>query len=610
MSSETTLTQDALRLLRRARQLVTRREPEEKLAEGILNALAEQEALVSRIDTTGLQKNPTTEPELIHQALRLAGFIAGVISYLPPTSDGPRSHETTWYHVHSTIMDGLDERAENEVDRGLLAVLEVARGEISEAYRLVRGDPGEHLPEECCLFFDSLDFGTDLLAAHLGCAPAPSQRRDGMHPATRSKYSGSVERYPIDIRTCVINDVRRYFPGQNIAVPDRVLQAVQATYHESIDQLCPEDGGLFAGLLLATPALAFALRDEDFAPEVFVDENVAFSPNDHPSWGYAWTVSLSRMFFGDNGTPTEVAKRTLASKEFGVFELLDGIVESMSRPWGHGVQMDFFGKCREASPSFAAGSVTKEEIISTIRNRSRITRMVDPSFAWQQFGLYLDNNDKVNAFAFSPWSVTRFSDWSVESQEHRIVRGNVVQPAGSLSREVLSRLEWLIAHGLPEADFQRFLEENPSVLLALGPYRRAVPHVVLHEDDGQKLIPDFFLEVADRRGADLLDLKLPSARIDLRQPRRERLRAGIHEAVAQLRTYRDWFRSAEHRRHFLTETHIKCFLPRAIIVFGRSMDFQSHVDRQRLEATLPEWAKLCTYDDLLISARRWMGSFR
>lgn len=609
MSSDITVTEKAPRLFKRLRQLVAQRGPEQNVEEGILTAIAEQEALLSPIKGDS-HKNSSTEAQLIRRTLRVAGFIAGVISYLSPTSDGPRRHETIWSHVHTMILDGLDERAEDAVDRGLLAVVEVTRAEISEAYHLVREHQGQKVPEHCSLFFDALDLGTDLLATHLGVSPATAPRRDSVHPATRSKYSGALERYPIDIRTCVINDVRRYFPGQSITVPDRLVQAVQATYHEPIDQLVPEDAGLFAGLLLATPALAFALRDADFAPEMFVDDDLAFAPNDHPTWGYAWTVSLGRMFFGDDGTPTEVAKRTLASKEFGVFELLDGIVESMSRPWGHMNQLTFLRKCRDASPSFAAGSLSDQEILSTIRHRARITRMVDPSFAWQQFGLYLNDNSNVKAIAFSPWSLTRFSDWNVESQEHRLVRGNVVQEVGSLSSEVLTQLEWLIAHELPEADFQRFLEENPSVLLALGPYSRALPHVVLHEDDGKKLIPDFFLEVADRRGADLLDLKLPDARIDLRQPRRERFRAGIHEAVAQLRTYRDWFRSSEHRNRFSLQTGINSFLPRAIIVFGRSMDFQSHLDRQRLEATLPEWAKLFTYDDLLTSARRWMQRSR
>lgn len=548
--------------------------------------------------------------EQIRQSIRFAGFFAGILSYIPRPTHAPRAYETTWYHVHTMILDGLDDRSDDVVDRGLLAILEVARGEVSEAYHLVPRYPEQKFPDECCIFFDILDVGTALLAVHLDNSLAAVRKEEDLNPAARSKYSGNTERYPIDIRTCVINDVRRYFPGQNIIIPDRVFQAVLATYHETIEQLCPEDSGLFAGLLLATPALAFALRDTDFSPEAFIDSNLSFSQSDHPTWGYAWTVSLSRMFFDEDGSPTEVAERTVKSKEFGVFELLDGILESMSRPWGHSNRSLFLAKCRDASNAFAGGTMTEEEIIATVRNRSGIARGIDPAFAWQQLGIYIDDYGSVKTIAFSPWSASRFSDWSNESQEHRFVRTNVEQSVGSLSREVLNRFEWLIAQDLPESEFQRFLEEYPGILLALGPYRRAVPHIILHHDDGQKLIPDFFLEIADDRGADILELKLPSARIDLRQARRERLRAVVHEAIGQLRTYRDWFQSAESRKKFLSETGIKCFRPRAILVFGRSMDFQSHIDRQRLEATLPEWSRLFTYDDLLISARQWMRRVR
>lgn len=354
------------------------------------------------------------------------------------------------------------------------------------------------------------------------------------------------------------------------------------------------------------PVLAFALRDEDFAPEAFIDPKASISPNDHPSWGYAWTVSLERMFYQNDGARTEIAERVRATNQFGVFELLDGIVESMSRPWGHSNRQRFFQKCREASRACGSGKITEADIVSIIGKRSRIAQQIDPSFCWQQLGIYLDDGDKVKVAAFSPWSVSRLSDWNAESQENRVVRANVVQTSGPLSRDVLDRLEWLIGQELPEPAFQHFLEENPSVLLSLGPYRRAVPHVVLHQDDGRKLIPDFFLEMADCRGADVLELKLPSAQIDLRQARRERLRAEIYEAVAQLRTYRDWFQSSTRRRRFQAETGMKSFIPRALLVFGRSMDFQSHMDRQRLESTLPEWVRLYTYDDLRMSARDWM----
>ena len=86
------------------------------MEEGILTAITEQEALLSTIKCDS-HKNSSPEAQLIRRTLRVAGFIAVVISYLSPTSDGPRRHETIWYHVHTMILDGLDERAEDAVDR-------------------------------------------------------------------------------------------------------------------------------------------------------------------------------------------------------------------------------------------------------------------------------------------------------------------------------------------------------------------------------------------------------------------------------------------------------------------------------------------------------------
>lgn len=601
------LAQSVHRLFDRLREYVTDVLEDRTLTAGLLGAISEQERAVFGWSS---KTNPAPDlswPRAIHQITRYAGFVAGVMSYLPVPARGPRGEESCWYHVHTVILDCLDARGEDQVDCGLLAILEVARGEICEAYRLVPALREDSLPSECRVFFDALDLAILPLAARLGSSPAAGPAPEEGTAVIRSKYSGAAERYPIDLRTCVLNDVRRYFRVPRIVVPDRIFQAVRATYHESIEQLCPEDVGLFAGLLLATPALALALRGEDFFPEAFLDEGLSFAPDDNPAWGYAWTVSLRRMFFDDADAPTEVAERTAEKGEFGVFELLDGILESMSRPWGHAIQSAFAGKCIAASPALASGEITREDLIRRIRERSRIAQQVDPAFAWQQLGIYLDDHSTLRATPFSPWSAGRLSDWSDESREERIARTNVQQTSGWLSREVLNEFEWLLGRGLPERDYQQFLERHPEVLLSLGPYTRAVPHVVLHQDDGRNMIPDFFLEVADRRGADLLELKRPDARVDLRWRAREGFRAEIHHAVNQLRAYRDWFDSASNRRRLLKETGLNSFRPRAILVFGRSSDFQGHVDRLRLESGLPPWVKLSTYDELLTSAREWIS---
>jgi hypothetical protein len=57
-------------------------------------------------------------------------------------------------------------------------------------------------------------------------------------------------------------------------------------------------------------------------------------------------------------------------------------------------------------------------------------------------------------------------------------------------------------------------------------------------------------------------------------------------------------------------TGMRCFVPRAIIIIGRSSDFKSDIDRIALEETLPDWVSLRTYDDLLKSARNWERKLR
>jgi hypothetical protein len=407
------------------------------------------------------------------------------------------------------------------------------------------------------------------------------------------------------VRTCVINDIRRYFPGQAIRVPDRVVEAVRWTYMDSIQQLVPEDDHLFSGIILAVPSLSFALRIADFLPEAMIDSRLSAAPTDAPSWGYAWTVSLSRMFFDDEGQATSIAKRVHEAREFGIFELIDGILGAMSRPWGHMIQSLFIQKLQKASARYANGDLEYSDLLHLISERSRLCQNIDPAFARQQLGLFLDNRGRLRVVPFAAWSLSAIADANDESQEFRLARGNVVQTADLLLRERLDEFEWLIEQDRPEHEFQRFLELNPYILTALGPYSRAVPHIILQQDDGSELIPDFFLELADRRGADILEIKLPGVRLDVRRRSRDRLTANVHAAVAQLRTYRDWFKSAAHRTRFAAATGMKSFLPRAVLVIGRSSDFQGHVDRLSFEETLPEWVTLRTYDDLVRSAREW-----
>jgi Domain of unknown function (DUF4263) len=582
-------------------------------ADDILGSVDEQQSMLDEFFAASIRDTDSFEHLEIFHAIRLSAFFAGVFSFLPSDETKSPNYEATWYHVHTFLFDTLDGSPANSISMDLLSTIEVMRGEICEVYRLIPFHRDfNRIPDECSLFFDALDIASELLSKHLQIQMTirPSdQSREDFH-TFRSKYSGATERYPIDIRTCVSNDIRRYFPGTPIQVPDRIIQAIRGTYLESIEQLVPEDNYLLSGLLCSIPSLAFALRASDFYPEKFLDEKASFSRTDTPSWGYAWTVSLSRMFFSSDGQPNEIAQRVLRSRTLGPFELIDGILDSMSRPWGHMNQIQFFQKLKSASPAWANGAISKDEVLNRIKEQSRIAQTIDPSFARQQLGLYVDDSDKVRVIQLAAWSLSSLSDSNTESQEYRLARGNIVQEIGPILREQIDEFEWLIEKEVPESEFQEFLERNPFILTSLGSYSRAEPHVILHEDAGRKLIPDFFLEFADRRDSDILELKLPDVTVDVRVTSRNRLSSKVHAAVAQLRTYRDWFKSESNRLKFIQATGMKCFMPRAIIVIGRSSDFKSDIDRINLEETLPNWASLRTYDDLLKSARNWESNLR
>lgn len=598
-------------LFTRCEDIVRTRIDDQK-AQSIIGSLKEQEGVLHAFFADSPREAESFERLEILHAVRVSAFFAGVFSFLPQHQTRRPQYEATWYHVHSLLFDTLDAHPATMISRTLLSAVEVVRGEICDAYRLVPFHRGMRIPEECTLFFDVLGIASSLLAKHfqLQMVIRPHDRSEEHSGTFRSKYSGDTERYPIDFRTCVYNDLRRYFPGSPIQVPERVMEAIRGTYSESIDQLVPEDNHLLSALLLSIPSLAFALRVGDFYPERFIDERISFARTDSPSWGYAWTVSLSRMFFSDAGQPSDTAQRVQESRVFGPFELIDGILDSVSRPWGHSIQMEFFQKMRAAAPAFANGTISQEQLLLRIRERSRVAQTIDSSFARQQLGLYIDDCDKVRVIQLAAWSLSSLADSNEESQEYRLVRGNITQTVGPLLREQIDEFEWLIGRDVPEAEFQRFLERNPFLLNALGTYSRAAPHVILHQDDGSTLIPDFFLEFADRRESDILELKLPSERLDVRSRSRDRLRANVHTAVGQLRVYRDWFRSESHRKRFIQLTGMKCFLPRAILVIGRSADFKSELDRSGLQETLPDWVSLRTYDDLLRSAREWETKLR
>jgi hypothetical protein len=169
-------------------------------------------------------------------------------------------------------------------------------------------------------------------------------------------------------------------------------------------------------------------------------------------------------------------------------------------------------------------------------------------------------------------------------------------------KSLIAELEDLInTPHVNESQLQEFFENNPEFLCG-DTYETAKPHIVLQRPDAGPLIPDFALKPPNEHAlCDLLELKLPSAKLLVGQDNRKRLSAALLEACAQLREYRDYFESCANRQSVEEIYGLRFFRPRMMVIIGKRSDYIAS-DLRKAEGDIPELS-ITTYDDLLERAR-------
>lgn len=172
-------------------------------------------------------------------------------------------------------------------------------------------------------------------------------------------------------------------------------------------------------------------------------------------------------------------------------------------------------------------------------------------------------------------------------------------------KSLIEELEDLInTPQVSESQLQEFFERNPDFLCG-DTYESAKPHIVLQRPDTGPLIPDFALKPPNENAlCDLLELKLPSAKLLVGQNNRKRLSAALLEACAQLREYRDYFESRANRQDIEEIYGLRFFRPRMMVVIGKRSEYLA-ADLRKAEGDIPQLV-ITTYDDLLERARARM----
>ncbi len=152
-----------------------------------------------------------------------------------------------------------------------------------------------------------------------------------------------------------------------------------------------------------------------------------------------------------------------------------------------------------------------------------------------------------------------------------------------------------------ELQIQQFFNVHPELLTSFGGYSGAYPHVLLSEEGKEDMVPDYLLELPLNGSFDIIDLKLPTARLSA-GTRYKRLSHELTKAVAQLRAYRGFFDNAQNRKWFVNRYGLEPFRPEVVVVMGRNSECASRDERRGIEEQLSP-TRLLTYDDLIAYAR-------
>ncbi len=298
---------------------------------------------------------------------------------------------------------------------------------------------------------------------------------------------------------------------------------------------------------------------------------------------------------------SEAAISVRAKNELNLGLLISGIINS-SKHTGGGSDYNNYEKNNLVVRHLAkaSGLVVSDKFDDQVKQFSlKVEKSIskikffDPSFNDQQLIIYHDgNNIKVLPFGY-------FGSYDIrDKQIDWLSRANLIQPK-AFNLNAINELEYLLNNKQHEKHYQEFFEKYPEFLTILGEYTNIHSQLVLHEDNGQKLIPDFFLEKIDTRFCDILDIKQPSFNLVRNQKSRVRFFDKVQEGIGQLNYYRDWFESTGNRKNFGVKYKLDAYRPRLILVIGRSNSFHSDVERIKLESTLPKWVELKTYDDIM-----------
>ena len=104
-----------------------------------------------------------------------------------------------------------------------------------------------------------------------------------------------------------------------------------------------------------------------------------------------------------------------------------------------------------------------------------------------------------------------------------------------------------------------------------------------------------------------LDLKLPTENLIVGKKDRLHFSAAVHNAIAQVREYRDYFEVPQNRQKVLGKYGLTAYRPTAAIIIGRDPENVSEEKLKQISEANPSYLKILTYDQLFLQMQQMLN---
>ena len=209
-------------------------------------------------------------------------------------------------------------------------------------------------------------------------------------------------------------------------------------------------------------------------------------------------------------------------------------------------------------------------------------------------------NNKISVIPVDTWGTVNIQE---DVNSPHFINGLILPNQSIFLPDEISEFEDILnSNKSEESDFHAFFNRCPKFLYVLGDYEDLLdevtlrPQILLQDQHQTDLRPDFLLKRFGIELWDIVELKLPHKTVAVGSRNRRRFSSSVHEAIAQVIKYREFFYDNSNLRWFHERYNVQISMPKLYVIIGRDSSYRSVTEKAKLQSR--EGIHIFTFDDL------------